>query len=600
MKKLINILFVVLLINLLSVSCNEEELLTENPKYFYTTENIFHTSGQVDQVLISIYRDIRYLQTMPHSSGGWMINFKYRGTDMYTVRDGLFSSSFSDYGLISPLHSTFENTFNTFFRIISQANLALSAAEYPQIAWASEEEKTYVIAQAKFFRAYAYRNLGELFGQAPIILEPISAPKYDFEFADRKTVYQFAIDDLEDIENDLPETPVQEGRIVRGAAQHYLSELYLALGIQQKAEGADGTASYNKSIEYATKVIDGGTYSLMTSRFGTRANEDSIKYDVYKTGIFAPANLVASYKVKTNYYWDLFQEGNVNYQAGNKECIWAAQVQFNARLSGEDGEAYLFYSRLFSPVIRGQDMARHTTGTLEDLGGRGVAYITPTDYTRDLIYTGKWANDMRNSEVVWRRTVMGNVATSPYYLQMINVDTLINAISTSKARYDANHTWGFPFSCKIATDKYTGLDQGEDRSRLYRNDYYIRLPETILLRAEAKQRKGDNTGAAADINLLRQRAQCGYLVSAADIAADTKFGIILDERARELVYEEGRWNTLLRMGGTIAVDRIREYQYWPYTKATLNFNYNLWPIPQKVIDSNAGWPVQQNPGWENR
>jgi hypothetical protein len=601
MKKLINILSVVLFINLLSVSCNEEELLTENPKYFYTVDNVFTTSSQVDQVLISIYRDVRFLETMSNSSGSWMLRLKFKGSDMYYFRVASNGShSFSDYGTINPLNSVFEGAFNYFFRIISQANLAISAAEYPQIAWGSEEEKTFVIAQAKFFRAYAYRNLGEVFGQAPIITEPFSAPKYDFEFADRKAVYQFAIDDLEAILNDLPETATQEGRIVRGAAQHELSELYLALGIQQEADGADGNASYNKSIEFANKVIDGGTYALINSRFGTRAAEDSINYNVYENGDFNAASLISSFKLKTNYYWDLFQEGNVNYQNGNTECIWASQTNFDAKIAGEDGQAHLIYSRLFVPVIRGQDMRNHFGGLLENLGGRGVAYATPTDYTRDLIYAGKWSDDMRNSEVVYRRQVMGNKEGSPYYLKMANVDDVVDELSTTPERYDFNHSWGFPISCKVSTDKFTGIDQGENRSSLFRNDYIIRLPETILLRAEAKQRKGDNAGAAADINMLRERAQCSYLITAGDIGADANFDIILDERARELVYEEGRWNTLLRMGGTIAVDRIREYQFFDVTRSTLTFNYNLWPIPQKVIDSNAGWPVQQNPGWESR
>lgn len=81
--------------------------------------------------------------------------------------------------------------------------------------------------------------------------------------------------------------------------------------------------------------------------------------------------------------------------------------------------------------------------------------------------------------------------------------------------------------------------------------------ENVLLRAEAKMRSGDNTGAADDINLLRKRAQCEYLVQASEVNVD----LILDERARELVYEECRWNTLLRMGGTVAVDRIKKYAY---------------------------------------
>jgi hypothetical protein len=158
-----------------------------------------------------------------------------------------------------------------------------------------------------------------------------------------------------------------------------------------------------------------------------------------------------------------------------------------------------------------------------------------------------------------------------------------------------NRSEVYPISCKIATDKYTGIADGENMSNLFRDEYIIRLPETILLRAEAKQRNGDKTGAAADINLLRDRAQCSYRVTAADM--DDNFNTILDERARELVYEECRWNTLLRMGGTIAVDRIRKYAYWPTTAATLTFNYNLWPIPQTVIDTNKDVDIAQNEGW---
>jgi hypothetical protein len=55
------------------------------------------------------------------------------------------------------------------------------------------------------------------------------------------------------------------------------------------------------------------------------------------------------------------------------------------------------------------------------------------------------------------------------------------------------------------------------------------------------------------------------------------------------------------MGGTIAVDRIRKYAYWPETtQTTLNFNFNLWPIPQSVIDINKDAKLEQNPGWTNR
>jgi starch-binding outer membrane protein, SusD/RagB family len=56
------------------------------------------------------------------------------------------------------------------------------------------------------------------------------------------------------------------------------------------------------------------------------------------------------------------------------------------------------------------------------------------------------------------------------------------------------------------------------------------------------------------------------------------------------------------MGGTVAVDRIREYNTWPNgtAQSTLTFDFNLWPIPQSVIDRNKDVVLEQNPGWKNK
>ena len=67
----------------------------------------------------------------------------------------------------------------------------------------------------------------------------------------------------------------------------------------------------------------------------------------------------------TNYYWDLFQEGNVNYQDGNKECIWAMQIDY-AAYKTEDKKSVLQYTRNFGPALRGNSQLMFQ-GTLEDL-----------------------------------------------------------------------------------------------------------------------------------------------------------------------------------------------------------------------------------------
>lgn len=574
-----------------SDGCNDEKFLEENPSTFYTLDNAFSTSSQVDQVLISIYSQLRDLWVNP-SEQAWIFNFRGKGTDMYDVPVIRRNNRFSDYSLINPNHDTFYQVYSTWYYVISRANLALYAAELPQVTWASEQEKAYAVAQAKFFRAFAYRNLAELYGGVPIVTDISTGPRYDFERVSRIEAYTFAISELKEIENDLPVTTASGGRLVRGAAQHNLCELYLALGTQYQSDGnsSEAQAAFTESINYGNKVIDGGTYSLIKSRFGTRKSTNKVAFNVYKGG--STAEPVDTVEQITNYYWDLFQEGNINYQDGNTECIWAIQIDY-AAYKAEDGKSKLPYSRTYGPVFR--DVARTWfAGTLEDVGGRGISQMNLTMYSRDSIYGGKWGADIRNSDVVFRRRFKGNVAESPYYKKIVPWSLMYDGNSDPTANLN-NRSEVYPVSCKIATDKYTGITDGENMSNLFRDDYFIRLPETILLRAEAKQRSNDKAGAAADINLLRDRAQCGYRVTPNDM--DDQFKTILDERARELIYEECRWNTLLRMGGTIAVERIRKYAYWPETSTTLSFDYSLWPIPQTVIDTNKDVKLDQNPGW---
>lgn len=537
---------------------SDGKFLREYPETQYTIENAFTNSEQVDQVIIGIYYQIRNMMI----TDGVAVILKGKGTDVVDVPLMRMNDTFSDYTKVTPLNGSILNLFNGFYKIVQRANLALYVSDLPYIEWESEEIKKYVIAQARFFRAYAYRNLGELYGGVPLVENMSFEPKYDFVRSSRIETYQFAIDDLEAALDDLPEKTNQGGRIVRGAAQHYLCELYLAKGIEEVQTGMDGGLSFDKSIQYGNQVIDGGTYSLMQERFGVRKDE--------------PGKSV---------WWDLFRLGNVNYQDENRECIWAFQIDFDAYLA-EDKKSFLPYPRAYMPVLRNIE---GFDGMEEDAGGRGIAAVTPTMYTRDIIWDGKLADDMRNAEHNITRTIYYN---DPAYPELIGKPIPYSVMYKN----DDFMSKCFPLFMKLTTDQFIGLDKGENRSNLFRDDYAIRLPETILLRAEAHLRKGEKQKACEDVNRIRKRAECGFLVTENEIDID----FILDERARELYVEECRWNTLLRMGGTVAVDRIREYAMWPVTKATLTFDYNLWPIPQTTIDRNMHAVIPQNPGWENR
>lgn len=544
-----------LLLLLTFIGCDDEKFLTENPKTFYTTDNIFSSETQVDQVLITMYSKLRWFKLFNSQ-------MQSDGTDVLDVPEFRLSRTFTDYSKINPESSNFSNVYNFYYQLIATANTALFAANLENITFESEEKKAYMIAQARFFRAYAHGMLAELFGGVPIVTEMVSEPRYDYARASREETYQFAIDELEAIVGDLPETTTQGGRLVKGVAQNYLSEFYLAMGIE-----TSNTAAYDKAIKYASDVIDGGTYALMTERFGTRMNEEN------------------SVTGGADVWWDLFRIGNQNYSDGNTESIWTFQVDFDAFLE-EDRQSYINYPRYFMPVYRaivGFD------GVAEDAGGRGVSLYAPTPLTQDIIWEeGIAAGDQRNAEHNINRIIIYNDPIGHPELAGTQVPQSVIDL-TNEGR-----GWIYPIYSKLTTDKFVGLDQGENRSNIFRDKYAIRLPETILLRAEAYHRKGENQKAADDINLIRARAQCDIMAIAGDIDID----YILDERARELFIEESRWNTLLRMGGTVAVDRIRKYALHPHVALTLTFDYNLWPIPQGAIDRNKDVKMEQNPGWD--
>ena len=118
--------------------------------------------------------------------------------------------------------------------------------------------------------------------------------------------------------------------------------------------------------------------------------------------------------------------------------------------------------------------------------------------------------------------------------------------------------------------------------------YLLRLPETYLLRAEAFWRKGDLASAAADINVVRSRAKATPVTP-----EEVNLDYILDERARELIFEEQRRITLHRT--QTLVERVRKYN--DMNRDEIKDHHGLWPIPYAEIEANVDVVIDQNPGY---
>jgi hypothetical protein len=587
MKKKAKIYYIAVLTSLFIfiTACEEDEFLKETPSTFYTIENSFNTLSQVDASVTNMYVHIRY----------WFKNnyfMKGSGTDLIDVPFWRGSgNSDSNFSLWSPDYDPVFQIWEAFYMLVSFANQTLEGVESGNITWSDEEARNYVIAQAKFFRGFSFMTLGELFGGVPLVDKLYTTPKYDFVRSTREETYLFAIRDLEDALAGMPDYPPEAGRVAKGATYHYLAEAYLALA----TELGNNSAYLDASIENATKAM--GLHSLMTERFGSRASD----------GAAPDINGVDNYYEDGDVFFDLFQRGNLDYTEGNTEALWTLQNDYGVYLEFED-DNYLNYPRYLSPVPRDANWNETYKETNSSpwpdkidayVGGRGVSFYAPTDYVQNVVWEGDYWDDMRNSPVNIRRVLVCTDTASSYYGDTVTLDmldqTTLERLYPIWTKFAPIDDWGYEDL------ENGGNSGGQLRTFIYRDDYACRLAETYLLRAEAYMRKNDNSNSAADINVLRSRAQCSHPV----IAAEVNIDLILAERVRELFVEERRWCTLLRMGGTVAIDQISKYSYFAGSENTyflgagaVPSGWNLLPIPQIVIDSNLDAVLEQNPGWE--
>lgn len=574
-------------------ACNsDKDFLTEKPRTIYTTTNSYETADQVRACVTNLYVHIRYWYDCDNFLKGL-------GSDVADTPNwragGNFICNFNNW---SPSSNQSNKIYEAMYQLVNYANQSLVGVQKEGLSWESEAQRNECYGEMMFMRGYGYLRLAEMFGGVPLVTQFYEELKLDFTRATREETYQQAIDDLKIAAENLPDYPSEAGRVAKGAAYHFLSEAYLALATIKNNNASD----LDQAISYADKVM--ALHPLMTERFGSRAIVGGGK----------AVNGVEAYRADGNVFFDLFQRDNQDRDSGNTESLWVFQHDYAVRheFGGNQSDS----PRNWSPVLRdaywkdeykengencpwnGADTDLYPGGNIcAYVGGRGVSSNSPTNYVINEIWAGDYADDMRNAECNIHRQFKVIDKNHSRYGQVVTLDMLD---PTRIDRY-------YPIWTKWAADddyNYDDLSEGWQRSAYYIDQYACRSAETVLLRAEAKFRKGDNGGAASDINLLRDRAHASKKAQAGDMSIQ----FILDERARELFFEEQRWPTLLRMGqdginsvNAHAMGIADQSEAWPgcfSSNIAPVSKWTLFPIPQTVIDTNTGAVIDQNSGWK--
>ncbi len=568
--KIINKLFIGLALVMTLTSCYD--LLQENPKDFLTPENSYVDKKGFDAALANLYLSIR--NDFYANTDSWQ-NFDLMGVDIDLNGPRSAPDVYPEYFYWNTLNA--DNGFakkwwSRFYKYIYDCNVIISRVESPLVKWSSDKEKKAIIGEARFLRAFAYRFLANMWGNAPIVLEETTSPQFNYKSATQAEIYQLCKEDLEYAIENMPDIDDQKGgKASNIAARHLMTEILICM------------KDFKGAIEQSTVVINNPAMSLMTERFGKLKD---FKFEGY--------DYQGEKELWGDVWFDLFRENNFNRIEGNKECIW--NVQFDVELEGggnvgNSGGNFVLERWIGTNWWNLKDADGESNWLKDILSGRPVDQISITDYAANQIwkYKDDWDRDMRNSKYNMKRDYYWTNPDSRFYGQLMTEETL-----GSKDDYFRVTQ---PTFMKVVTAIHHGQfkdsrsGETHDNGRIYKDWYIMRLSETYLLRAEAYLLNGNLNEAARDINAIRLRANATPIT-----ANDVNMDLILDERARELYMEDYRMNTLMRMG------KLTEY-LMRYNPKVIQSGYQLGnylnklPVPNSEIEANKEGGLIQNEGY---
>ncbi len=482
---------------------------------------------------------------------------------------------------------------------IKNANTIIS--RLPGASAISDANKNIILGKAYFYRAYHYYRLTNQFGDVPCPTKEVTSAKTDFVTVKREVILQKMKTDLEFAVQYVPWTS-DRGDVNRAACYHLLAKINLALGL------------FDDAITAASTVINQGSYKLMTSRFGVDAANGArnIIWDLHR-----PDNKSSSLNTEAIF--------NVTSRANTASAFISSMLD-----GGTGGTLGSRIMRQTLPFISGglntpagnagvNAVAGNEIDIMQ-LYGRGIGRCRNTSYhqwgiwddPKDLRHdstSGNWV--WPQNLVYFNPSIKGKDTAYGLRLRLFGPTGTLLCPDTLRRWFSWPH-----YKMYIPDFDNTPMQGGQ-------SDWYVfRLAETYLLRAEAYMWKGDAVSAAADVNKIRNRAGASSYT-----AADMSIGTILDERARELYWEEPRKTELNRIAFLFAKTGL-SYNGKTYTTANLatsNFWYDrvmeknnfyksgfvtvhgdqflispyhlLWPVPQSVILANTDGHINQNLGY---
>ena len=480
---------------------------------------------------------------------------------------------------------TGDNNYTDNYNRIRRTNILLQKAE----SYGNQSDIEQYIGEAKFFRAYCYFELLQLYGDVIITKKPLDVTDPEMKVArnDRSEVVDFMIQDLKDAAGQLPLTSaVENGRVGSEGAWAFLSRVALYEGTWQKFRGneARGKELLDVAAKAAKEVINSKNFSLYTPAIlGDSAQKYMFILEDVKSN---PAGLLKA--SNTEYIFSRRHDETLNPIGKNitKECLANAQQiaqKFAALYLCQDGlpieksSLYLFKDGIIAHEYQNRDNRMLYT------------LCVPGGYY--------WSNE--NSRVNWTSDAADKASAS------------IKGYSPANGSGYANQKWAAERKVQTNSEGY---------------DYpVIRYAEVLLNYAEAVYERDDaisDDDLNISLNLVRNRINKSMPKLSNNLVTANGLNMreeIRRERTVELFNEGFRIDDLKRWK-TAETEMPKDFlgikwtgtEYatkWPNVSYAKNSDgyiiletgrkwedkHYLYPLPTDQLQLNPN--LKQNPGW---
>ncbi|HLT86624.1 MAG TPA: RagB/SusD family nutrient uptake outer membrane protein, partial [Sphingobacterium sp.] len=555
---------------LLSSGCSRD-FLNPDPLSFYEPNTTFRTRSGIEATLAICDRHLKLYWTTDHNemlSLGTEYIFSELMVAGATDKRNMFAdianmlTPTSDDGTHQDLNRT--NSLWYFwdetYKGIRNANTILHYVD--DVQELDETTKNRFKGQAYFHRAFRYMALVFQYGDVPLVTKLLEVPKQNYRSTKREAILEMITREMEFAVEWVPEQSEIGliGMVNKGACRMLLAKCYLAIG------------EYEKAKEQTDILIDQSGYSLMTNTFGS----------------FNEGGEPDTWSITRNVIWDLHRSEN-KLISSNQELIMGMPNR------GAEAESFvklltmrILYPFVFDNRVQAKDgrqalmnIRRNTANYNPQYDymrafGRGIATFRPTRFHMTNLWQVNGTmdeTDLRHSSEVgnWIRMEdyrVNNKESSEFGnpLTLFDDNGRLLCSDTIRRWFDVPH-YKLYLDDPVAEANIVGSDGHRGATNGGHADWYLyRLAEAYLLRAEAKFyiNPSDPT-IKDDLNVIRERAQCSELYT-----GTVTIGDILDERARELYWEEWRNVELKRV--SLCLARSGRPDEWGNTYTLENYD----------------------------